>query len=317
LSRRMLQRQGVGYLDETVAAVTSAAADRFLATVLQQSIACRDQRIKGAEQAREEARQRRRHRQQYLEDSDDRRRRKSVRQEARRKSNRAAIAAAETLGNKGNKQPKDGLAPGSPTKAKKKKKKPEAALDNGNKKTPGDKNNANAPEDDESSYDSLDEEEEYYQTGYGEEGNGDDNSDSGGVSGCDTENEDDEEDDTRYTMLLRDMVPPLEAWNVQLTGKLGVGAAPAESSDENESDDDENEEDPVVEGTEAGQLDGVSDASGGEAPPSPIANSKTPAQSPPSKGSSSNGIKVKDMQGAMSTSRATTPAPQASSPKPS
>ena len=42
LCRRIIHRQGGGYLDETVAAVAAGAADRFLATVLQQSSTCRE-----------------------------------------------------------------------------------------------------------------------------------------------------------------------------------------------------------------------------------------------------------------------------------
>jgi len=47
LSRRMLHKQGAGYLDTAVAFIASAAADRFLATVLHQAIVCRDRRIQG------------------------------------------------------------------------------------------------------------------------------------------------------------------------------------------------------------------------------------------------------------------------------
>ena len=72
----MLQRQGVGYLYETVASVVSASADRFLATVLQQSIACRDQRLKGAAMTREAPKQRKRRMEDYEADNDDRKRRK-------------------------------------------------------------------------------------------------------------------------------------------------------------------------------------------------------------------------------------------------
>lgn len=97
LSRRMLHRQGVGYLDDTVASVVSASADRFLATVLQQSIACRDQRLKGAAMAREAAKQRKRHMERYEEDICDRKRRKDDIAKAREAIAVHTIAAAEVL----------------------------------------------------------------------------------------------------------------------------------------------------------------------------------------------------------------------------
>jgi hypothetical protein len=81
-----LQKQGVGYLDDTVAAVVSASADRFLATVLHQAAACRDQRLKGAELAQEAARHRKRHMQHYEADSDDRQRRKEEKEKKRERN---------------------------------------------------------------------------------------------------------------------------------------------------------------------------------------------------------------------------------------
>mmetsp|Transcript_30406 Transcript_30406/g.46640 ORF Transcript_30406/g.46640 Transcript_30406/m.46640 type:complete len:377 (+) Transcript_30406:127-1257(+) len=252
LSRRMLQRQGVGYLDDTVAAVTSAAADRFLATVLQQAVACRDQRIKGATLAREEARKRKRHRQQYKEDVADRHRRNEARMTERCKQHKSAIDAAEAL----NKKSKDG-AGDNPSKSKKKKKKPAPAetKENGNKETSEEKK---GQEEDEASYDSLDEEEDYYQRMYGDE---DDEEES--------ENDEDDEDDTRFTVLLRDVVRPLEAWKINLTGKLGVGATPDDASDgEDDSDEEEAKEDGDAAGGTGLQVDGIANDTG-ENPPSP------------------------------------------------
>lgn len=49
LTRRILNRQGVNFIDETVGSIVSIAADKFLATVLSQSIACRDHRLEGEE----------------------------------------------------------------------------------------------------------------------------------------------------------------------------------------------------------------------------------------------------------------------------
>ena len=134
LSRRILQRQGVGYMDDTVAAAISASADRFLATVLQQAVACRDQRLKGAEMARDFARQRKRHMQDYAADRDDRKRRKAERQAAREKKLLNAIAAADAL-KKGGGAAKDS----EEKKSKKKKKKTDDDDKKPNGTTPGKK----------------------------------------------------------------------------------------------------------------------------------------------------------------------------------
>jgi hypothetical protein len=211
LSRRMLHRQGAGYYDGTVAAIASAAADRFLATVLQQAVACRDQRLKGAEIARQSARSRKRHRRQYQESTDDRRRRKDERAALREEINLAAIAAADALKQKTSSASSNaadlnaddgGAAAGSPTKSKKKKKANDAAPLNGLKKRASDLS------EDESSYDSIDEEEEYYAQFYSD----DEGNDS-------SENDDDEDDEM---MILRDLSRPLEAWDLHLNGKLDM-----------------------------------------------------------------------------------------------
>lgn len=247
LSRRMLQRQGAGYLDSTVAAVTSAAADRFLATVLQQAVACRDQRLKGAEMARQAAKKRKRHKRQYQEDADDRRRRKEEREETREEINLAAIAAAEGLKRKstapstaagvtdtGQAEDGDGGdAPGSAAKAKKKKKAVDSIPINGLKRKAKDLS------DDEASYDSIDEEEEYYREYY----NNDDNDDD-----AISEDEDEEDDEM---MILRDLARPLEAWDFHLEGKLGMDrqAKHEEATNENgasSEDEVENDEDDLM-----------------------------------------------------------------------
>jgi hypothetical protein len=222
LSRRLLHRQGVGYLDDTVAAVASASADRFLATVLHQAVACRDQRLKGAEMARAVRRVRKRHIEQYRADTDDRRRRKKEREMQREKSNLAAIAAADAVkkgGNASSKKDPEGTA------KSKKKKKAAAGPDtpeNGNKVLPDQKKTSR--DDDEESYDSVDEEEEFYQNYYFDDGESDDS------------DEDDE------TLKLVDITRPLEAWDFHITGKLGLESVEAESEDE-DSDEDKNDDD--------------------------------------------------------------------------
>jgi hypothetical protein len=207
LSRRLLHRQGVGYLDNTVAATVSAAADRFLATVLQQSVACRDQRLKGIEMAREATRRRKRHIQHYQADTDDRRRRKIMQAKARESANLAAIAAAEALGSKTAASATNTNAASTPTnnsepKSKRKKKAEEIIL------------NGNVPvglpkeeEDDDESFDSIDEEEEYYQGFCGSD-----------IGALDYEGDVDDE-----KLILKDLIRPLEAWGVHVRGKMSLG----------------------------------------------------------------------------------------------
>jgi hypothetical protein len=201
LSRRLLHRQGAGFLDESVSAVASAAADRFLATILQQAIACRDQRLKGAEMVREAARHRKRHAEQFEADADDRRRRRKEHDELRESSNLATIQAADSV----KRASKAGTSEteGGPTNSKKKKK-IEDSLVNGFKIK-----RKKIDDEEEASYDSIDEENEYYQAYYG---------------GSADEVSSDEEEDNEM-LILRDVARPLETWNFHVAGKLGTDPA--------------------------------------------------------------------------------------------
>ena len=238
LSRRMLQRQGVGYLDETVASVVSASADRFLATVLQQSIACRDQRLKGAAMTREAAKQRKRHLDDYDADNDDRKRRKESIVKAREDIALITIEQAEP--------PKKSAAAagkspaGNPKKGKKKKKgskKPAVEAPTGPQAIDP-KMIALAMEASEDEYDSIDEEEEYYQENVEVSTREKIRLKKSGDNDYDEEDEDEdvEEDEDDDTLLLRDIVRPLEAWKFHLNGKVAI-----ETDDEN--DEFENNED--------------------------------------------------------------------------
>lgn len=215
LSRRMLHRQGVGYLDDTVAAVISASADRFLATVLQQAVACRDQRLKGAELARDAARHRKRHMQHYQADTDDRKRRREEAEEAREAAHVNTISAADSLKKGG------GASKATDEKKKKKKKKEDdPPATNGAKPAGG----AVPPMDeDDESYDSIDEEEDYYLEKLGE-------------VHAPQKGEEEEDDDA---LLLKDLVRPLEAWDFHITGKEALEDQDRESDDEDSDADDE------------------------------------------------------------------------------
>jgi hypothetical protein len=273
LSRRMLQRQGVGYLDDTVASVVSASTDRFLATVLQQSIACRDQRLKGAAMAREAAKQRKRHMQHYDEDMGDRKRRKDAIAKARETMAVHTIDVADALRKGGGgKSTTSGATTtatatvdtNSTTTIKKKKKRgtksvPASATTNGPVKLDPAIENL-AKEEDEEEYDSIDEEEEYYQENVVEvtrervkltngndeddedEDDDDDDDDGGG-------HEDDEEEDD--TLLLRDIVRPLEAWNFHLNGKEAIVTDDIDEDENNDLEDNSSKTDiPITQQTE-------------------------------------------------------------------
>jgi hypothetical protein len=231
LARRTLHRQGVGYLDDTVTAVISASADRFLATVLQQGIACRDQRLKGSEMAKEAARHRKRHMHHYDADTDDRKRRKEEAEMNRESQHLKAITLAEAL-KKGGKSAED--------KKKKKAKKAEEPMSQVNGVT-----NDSINDDGDESYDSIDEEEEYYQKRH--------HPDPLETRGKTNDDEDEDEEDD--TLQLRDLVRPLEAWRFHLTGKEALEPSLPESDDEYGEDEYEEKEEGV---------DGQTDENGNE-----------------------------------------------------
>lgn len=233
LSRRMLQRQGVGYLDNTVAAVVSASADRFLATVLQQSVACRDQRLKGAAMAREAAKHRKRHIQHYTEDCDDRKRRKEMIENAREKVAITAINKAEAIKKGGAAKPASAVAEDQGKTTKRKVKGKDDGVANGIKLDPETKKLADEEEED---YDSMDEEEEYYQQHVADTTGGH------GTTGEDADDDDEEDEDDM--LLLKDIVRPLEAWNFHLSGKEDLESEGDESDEEN----DDGEDDDSVDG---------------------------------------------------------------------
>lgn len=269
LSRRILQRQGVGYLDDTVGAIASAAADRFLATVLQQGLACRDQRLKGLELAKEAAQQRQRHQEVYLADADERRRRKVERQQRREKANLAAVEAAEAL----KKAPMPAAAEAEDAPKKKKKAAASAAV-NGSKRKRSERD-----DDDDESYDSIDEEEEYYREYYGDP----------------ALKVDDDEEDEEDMLILRDLARPLQAWDFCVLGKEGMDPTEPEEQESEEEDDDDMDEDSLSDMQDGDKKEAARDtaasdgtAKGDKSPdcsvktPRPSSTSPTPPASNPS-----------------------------------
>eukprot|EP00529_Nitzschia_sp_RCC80_P020686 CAMPEP_0113496620 /NCGR_PEP_ID=MMETSP0014_2-20120614/30215_1 /TAXON_ID=2857 /ORGANISM="Nitzschia sp." /LENGTH=411 /DNA_ID=CAMNT_0000390547 /DNA_START=1619 /DNA_END=2854 /DNA_ORIENTATION=- /assembly_acc=CAM_ASM_000159 len=257
LSRRMLQRQGVGYLDGTVASVVSASADRFLATVLQQSIACRDQRLNGARMAKKAERDRKRHQRHYKADVDDRKRRKAEIEKARETVALQAIQVAEGVRKENQSRASaavhDAAAAAKGETVKRKKRPPSASASpaNGVKIDPVLKKLAEEDEN-EDGYDSIDEEEEYYQQKMGGLDVDDDDhigeGNTGGDDDVDKEDDDDDDDDDDdeeedVTLLLRDIVRPLEAWDFRLAGKETLPTQPAERHGRVQNDDDDDDDD--------------------------------------------------------------------------
>lgn len=237
LSRRILQRQGVGFLDDTVASVVSASADRFLATVLQQSIACRDQRLKGAAMTREASKQRKRHMEEYEADNDDRKRRREAIHKAREDIAVLTIAAAETVKKGGSAGSSTADKKTTKTKSKKgTKKNPSAAasVSTGPEK-PNKAMEALAMEESEEEYDSVDEEEEYYQENVVEVTRERIRlKKTGGSEDQEEDEEDEDSDDEDDTLLLRDIVRPLRAWNFHLNGKEAIATDDDDGTENNE-----------------------------------------------------------------------------------
>ena len=255
LSRRMLHRQGVGYLDGTVASVVSASADRFLATVLQQSMACRDQRLNGARMAKKAERDRKRHQRHYKADVDDRKRRKAEIEKARETVALQTIQVAEGVRrenqSKASAAVQEAAAAAKGETVKRRKRPPSASANpaNGVKVDPVLKKLAEEDEN-EDGYDSIDEEEEYYQQKMGGPNVDDDGENGVGTTGDENDvdkedgddDEEEEEEEEDVTLLLRDIVRPLEAWDFRLAGKETLPTQPAERHQKIQIDDDDEDE---------------------------------------------------------------------------
>ena len=237
LTRRILNRQGVNYLDENVGHLVSIAADQFIATVISQAIACRDHRLEGEEFTRKNKRKR----------NQLKRRNKKVPPAqttstitspkdmlTRAKQNLVqahhSLKAAATTSSTTNNTPTTPLSTtnitsqttskSSPKFGEKPKTKKEViaslqravatahahliqmeiAAAAAEKK----KHHQQMQTNDKDSVDEVDDDEE-----------GDDIS-------SDSEEEEDEDDEQRYVIRLRDIVRPLESWGIPMTGKIGL-----------------------------------------------------------------------------------------------
>eukprot|EP00594_Rhizosolenia_setigera_P008152 CAMPEP_0178973156 /NCGR_PEP_ID=MMETSP0789-20121207/21546_1 /TAXON_ID=3005 /ORGANISM="Rhizosolenia setigera, Strain CCMP 1694" /LENGTH=416 /DNA_ID=CAMNT_0020660951 /DNA_START=16 /DNA_END=1266 /DNA_ORIENTATION=- len=234
LSRRILNRQGCGFQDPNVAAVVSIAADQFLATVLSQSIACRDMRIRGEDIRRknrkEESIQRKKRRQWYdLEEKKSNNKILATEKKYLDDIKKAdAIKSSKTGGDNtsiGDKSGSAGAKAGdskSKTNRSNKKKTPTKKKNENDKNDEGDKNAEDQNDKKETVFkfdrsdicsikeDLQDDALFYAKNNY-------DSDESFSAS----ENEDEEEDDDqRDILLLRDVADPLKAWKMNFHGKI-------------------------------------------------------------------------------------------------
>lgn len=218
LTRRILQRQGVGYANETIPSIVSGAADRFIATVLQHSLICRDRRLKGQKLAKKEWKE--------LRKSQKRIRAEEKAQRLKRKKIEEGL---ERLA----KGPGDNSSSGG-GKSKKSKASAKESAANGKKQTKDEAQlelkNVKVEKVLLSDTDSVDEEKKYYEQHHGESTStftDEQNKDNGGDVSYDEADseEDDESEDDDEVLLLRDIIRPLEAWGMNITGKVGFGVS--------------------------------------------------------------------------------------------
>ena len=211
LSRRILNRQGVNYMDENVSAIMSGAADRFLATVLQQSMICRDRRLQGEEMAKKEKREL------------NKLKRKRMYEMKARKRKRDALEKELEIAIK---------TPASSSNTNEKGKKNTTKKNTASSVTAKLINNVEKALEDDEGNDPINEEMDYYENYLNSNGNGDStertvgNDDNGDDQSIDNDDDgdSDDEDENKLTLQLRDVVRPLEAWGVSLTGKIGLSA---------------------------------------------------------------------------------------------
>ncbi|KAL7517029.1 hypothetical protein ACHAWX_001989 [Stephanocyclus meneghinianus] len=276
LSRRILHKQGVGYLDDAVSLLLSAASDRFLAAVLTQAAACRDRRLEGYKALLVERKERKRHRRKVLKERTERERRFREEIEKRRKGAEDAMKEAED-GKKGVK------APIAPVVAP-------ALEEESFQVTQADLERLKEFRKDN---EDLDAEEDYYHNYFGKNEYDWDDNEVGGKTAPNGDNEEESDeydseeeiDDKQYDLLLRDIVRPLGAWGFDLTSKIGFSSADTGMDEESEyvveadkEDDDgdqeeEAEEEDADNNEEKEESDNDEEGNGAKKPPSPVKNS--------------------------------------------
>jgi len=214
LSRRILHKSGVGYLDNSVPLILSAMSDRFLATILVQAKACRDRRIEGYKATIKERKKRNKHRKLVLKERLGRDKRYKEELSKKRSMMESTVEDAKELLEKDNNK-KGNSSSGGEDKTLFGLSEEEREAVKEYKKQAAD----------------IDAEEEYYNKYYGKGEDG--NLDLDNISSDEEEDEDDElVVDT--DLKLRDLVRPLGAWGFDLTGKIGFTDEVNDESDGDE-----------------------------------------------------------------------------------
>lgn len=252
LTRRILNKQGVGFSDPLVSTIISSAADRFLATILSQSLVCRDRRLKGEDLAKKEQRE--------LE-----------RSKKRRRAERDMFASKRQKLEKELEDFAKGPSAGVSSKKDSRKVSSDLAkvLEKGGLDTVIDK-------------DSIHAEENYYEKL--EKGGEEVNEPKGYEEDEVDYEESDDDDDDRDILQLRDLARPLEAWNMSLAGKL-LASEPSKKVASDRPLNEEDEENLVVDGEDEGDEedeDVVATSGEGEKTPARKKQTATPKASPKS-----------------------------------
>lgn len=218
LTRRILHRQGVGYANDTTPSIVSGAADRFIATVLQHSLTCRDRRLKGEKLAKSEWKELRKTRKRMrVEQKQHKIKRKLIEEGLERLSK---VTGDNSSSGSGKNKKSKTSSKENPTNGKK------SMKDEAHQEL----KNMEVEKALLSDSDSVDEEKQYYEQHHSETNlsNVDDtiNEDDGEESYDEGESDEDEEDedDDEGVLLLRDIIRPLSAWGMSITGKVGFGA---------------------------------------------------------------------------------------------
>jgi hypothetical protein len=234
MARRTLQAQGVSFLDAQIATIASIAADKFIATLLAQAIACRSHRLKGGDvirmqQAEQQDYQLRR-RTESINRLSERKRKEQSQLDAKRELIRAHRAWVIANRDK-SKRKKDPIASLQHTmmNAFDTVRSMEFGAEKSNKATGPTSKSIKKPDKLIGEADDKENKEDNFETAYG------DNEDSLFLHGDETDGiaqrgfdgetgEEEEEDESRFSLQIRDVVNPLLAWGVNLTGKIGVAA---------------------------------------------------------------------------------------------
>lgn len=235
LTRRIMHKQGVGFVDPLVPKLISSCGDKFIATILSQAIICRDRRVKGEIMKRKYEREMVRIlKRRKIQDMD---REKDLKKEEE--------ALEEFIKN---------MKKGSLDDALEKKKKKTGVHFTFDSKKGRYQGEEGEGKDDNEIDDDLKQEEEYYASQMkailgvdgttllemtdihldGKKQYLEDESD---------EDDDDEDEDNERDMIqLVDVFRPLQAWGMSLVGKMGLASDPVVQTKTNKSESDDEEE---------------------------------------------------------------------------